>query len=227
MDLTGNEKKKKKYLRHLTKFASGEPVYVERAREFLQTHGYSPESDGEAIEQLIDLDFRFISRYNSFFEPLREMLKRFANPESYSYFDYGSREEVQVVESDPDYPMLVPVFNIQFEEPGKDPIGRLKKYNKKQRKHYDDIFEGKKKREDVFSERQIEFVDNCTALVFLVEGMFLSSDRDQKTSGVVAIPSFPYELMKEHSGGREGWMNYVLENRDFLGVYNSVLRGEI
>ena len=77
------------------------------------------------------------------------------------------------------------------------------------------------------SDEEIILAFGSHGVVNLVESLLYTRTGNIQSYCVVAVPSFPYELIEENYHGREEWMGRRGPNDDLYDLYKGVLAGEI
>lgn len=201
----------------LAEFVADEQSYIARVRNEIQYPCETEDVYGEAIQinpnlpdkTLLKQIVKSVYNKNKFLRfslKVRETLKCFGNPSSYSlgFFDDGRYEE-----QDPHYPMLAPIFNIRFSQLPDDPIKFLENYNKRYALYEEAIGKGDIKRTDIFSESEIAFADQCRALVAFIDGSFYQSSEFPRAHLAIVAPLFPYQVIEQNYGYVfEPWLGF-------------------
>jgi hypothetical protein len=198
------------FLTKLAQFVASVPQYAKRAlKEIDNPEAQLRTSKGtndpiEAFNQLFRQKLEYKSTIRKSMQ-IRELLKMFANPPSYSEEYSGKR----IQETDPDYPMLIPIFNIRFNNLTQNPQASLDDFNHRFNQRGEEIWKGKIKATDIFNKDELSFAHQCGALVGFTDGLYYSTFDLPRTDYIIAVPLFPYEAIRRRYGYTyEGWLGF-------------------
>lgn len=138
---------------------------------------------------------------------LRSVLTYFGNPHWYPIDDIGARF---YDEANPNYPMMVPLFNIHFDHPpAGDPLAFYNDFNRRYYSQEAALNTGKKKLADIFSPEELVTAEESWALVEFVDGWLYQSFGLPHTTMAIASSLFPYDAIAQRYGDSyEGWLRF-------------------